>query len=342
VDTAVQSAVSVYQRIRVLAVQMANGTYSNFETKEAAAVEVNQLMEELLTIANYKGATGRPVFGGYKTGNEEQFNPFVPIYGSDPSGNQMITGVQYRGDAGQMMREVSKGEYLSVNIPGNQLFWATNQIITANKDISGYVVETNQSFKIDGKEISVSPGDNINNIIDKINNSGAAVKAARGLNNNLVLETTTPHQLWLENVGSADILVNVGLVNPDSQNPPNNFDPTASISGMSVFDSLIKFRSDLIDHDQEQVGGADLSLIDMGMDNLLHHLAAIGAKHNRLEELEKRTETEKVTVMDLVTKNEGVDYAESIMNFKWLETVHAYALSVGAKTIKPTLMDFLR
>jgi flagellar hook-associated protein 3 FlgL len=30
------------------------------------------------------------------------------------------------------------------------------------------------------------------------------------------------------------------------------------------------------------------------------------------------------------------------MNFKWLESVHDYALSVGAKIIKSTLLDFLR
>jgi flagellar hook-associated protein 3 FlgL len=47
-------------------------------------------------------------------------------------------------------------------------------------------------------------------------------------------------------------------------------------------------------------------------------------------------------VLELLAKTEGIDYPEMIMNFKWLESVHQYALSVGAKTIKPTLMDFLR
>ena len=46
--------------------------------------------------------------------------------------------------------------------------------------------------------------------------------------------------------------------------------------------------------------------------------------------------------MELLAKTEGIDYAETIMNFKWIESVHQYALAVGAKTIKPTLMDFLR
>jgi len=44
----------------------------------------------------------------------------------------------------------------------------------------------------------------------------------------------------------------------------------------------------------------------------------------------------------MLSKTEGIDYAETIMNFKWLESVHQYALAVGAKSIKSTLMDFLR
>lgn len=44
----------------------------------------------------------------------------------------------------------------------------------------------------------------------------------------------------------------------------------------------------------------------------------------------------------MLSKSEGIDYAETIMNFKWLESVHRYALAVGAKSIMPTLMDFLK
>ncbi|HOE21310.1 MAG TPA: flagellar biosynthesis protein FlgL, partial [Spirochaetota bacterium] len=42
------------------------------------------------------------------------------------------------------------------------------------------------------------------------------------------------------------------------------------------------------------------------------------------------------------SKSEGIDFPETIMNFRWLESVHNNALAVGARSIKPTLMDFLR
>jgi flagellar hook-associated protein 3 FlgL len=344
VDSSVQSALRIFQRMRVLAVQGANGIYSSFELKEAAAAEINQLLEELVSIANTKGANGRAIFGGYQTGTEEQPNPFIPVYQTLTAGNQgdAMIGVEYRGDIGRVNREVARGEYMQVNVPGNVLFWATNQILTSNKPADTYTAPNNQSIRIDGKEIMVSAGDNLDIIIDKINNAGLSVRASKGGRNNLIVESTTPHQIWLEDSGSGTVLKDLGLVNSSFPQPPNNIDPTVTVGGMSIFDMAIQLRDDLVRGDQELVGGRDLGLIDLGLENLLRHTSLVGARQNRVDEIWKRSEYEKGNVLELLAKTEGIDYPEMIMNFKWLESVHQYALSVGAKTIKPTLMDFLR
>ncbi|MBN2157815.1 MAG: flagellar hook-associated protein 3 [Spirochaetes bacterium] len=344
VDTSLQSTLRIFQRIRVLTVQGANGIYSSFELKEAAATEVNQLLDELVAIANTKGATGRSVFGGHQTGTEDQPNPFVPIYQTLTAGNQgdAMIGVEYRGNIGKFQREVAKGEYMEVGIPGNEVFWATNQILTSNKDSATYLAPTNQSIKIDGREINISAGDNIDIIIDKINNSGLSVRASKGGRNNIIMESTTPHQIWLEDVGSGTVLKDIGILNPNFPEPPNNIDPTVTIGGMSIFEMIIQLRDDLVRGDQELVGGRDLGLIDMGLENVLKHIASVGAKTNRIDEIEKRTEYDKGNVTAMLSNSEDIDYAETIMNFKWLESVHRYALAVGARTIMPTLMDFLR
>ncbi len=344
VDSSLQSVMRIFQRLRVLTVQGANGIYSSFERKEAAATEINELLEELLAIANSKGATGRPIFGGYQTGTEEIPNPFIGIYQTLTAGNQgdALTGVDYRGNIGKILREVAKGEYMEVNVPGNEVFWATNQILTSNRDASNYTSETNQSIRIDGKEIIISAGDTLDIVIDKINHAGLSVKALKGGRNNLILESLAPHQIWLEDVGSGRVLKDLGLVNTDYPHPPNNYDPTVTVGGMSIFEMVIQLRDDLVRGDLELIGGRDLGLIDMGLDNVLKHIAAIGARQNRIGELAKRAEYDKSNVLAMLSKTEGIDVPETIMNFKWLETVHQYALSVGARTIKPTLMDFLR
>ncbi|HEY1405265.1 MAG TPA: flagellar hook-associated protein 3 [Spirochaetota bacterium] len=343
-DGSLQSITHIFQRIRVLAVQGANGIYSGFERKEAAATEINQLLEELVATANAKDAAGRSMFGGFKTGTQESPNPFVPIYQTLTAGNQgqAMTGVEYRGDIGGLTREVSRGEYMNVNVPGNKVFWATNQVLTSNKDATTYAAATNQTVKIDGVEINISAGDNVDLIIDKINNSGVSVRASKGGRNNMILESTTPHQIWLEDAGAGRVFKDLGLVNSEFPNPPNNIDPTVTVDGQSVFEMVIQLRDDLVRGDLELVGGRDLGLIDSGLENVLKHLAEIGSKQSRVDSLAKRAETEKGNVTEMLSKTEGIDYAESIMNFKWLENVHQYALAVGAKTIRQTLMDFLR
>jgi len=344
VDTAIQSTLRIFQRLRVLTVQGANGIYSSFERKEAAASEINQLLEEVVAIANTKGATGRPIFGGYKTGTEDLPNPFVPVYTTKKEGKMgtAMIGVEYRGDVGEVQREVAKGEYLSVNIPGNKLFWGSNQIVTSSVDGSAYNAKSNQTIKIDGFEVDIAAGDNLDVVIDKINSSGITVKASKGGNNNLIFETTSPRQTWMEDVGSGTVLQDLGLVNSDSIEPPNNINPTATLSGQSIFEMVIQLRDDLVRGDVEVVGGRDLALIDASVDNLLKNIASVGAKQNRIDELSKRGEYNKSNMLELLSKTEGIDMAEEIMNFNWLESVHKYALAVGAKTIKPTLMDFLR
>ncbi len=344
VDQSIQSTLRIFQRLRVLTVQGAHGIYSSFERKEAAATEINELLEEIVNIANSKSATGHPIFGGHMTGTEEQPNPFVPIYQTLTAGNQgdAMIGVEYRGNTGDVLREVSKGEYMAVNVPGNKLFWATNQILTSNKDTSTYTAAANNTIRIDGKEINVSAGDNLDIIIDKINNAGLSVRASKGGRNNIIMESTTPHQIWMEDVGSGTVLQDLGLINSRFPQPPNNMDPTVTVGGMSIFQSVITLRDDLVRGDQELVGGRDLALMDMALENILRHVAGVGAKQSRVDELTRRTENEKGTIMELIAKSEGIDYAEEIMNFKWLESVHQYALAVGAKTIRPTLMDFLR
>jgi flagellar hook-associated protein 3 FlgL len=111
---------------------------------------------------------------------------------------------------------------------------------------------------------------------------------------------------------------------------------------MSVFEAVITIRDDLIRGDVELIGGRDLGLIDMALENVLKHQAEVGAKESRLGELARRSEYEKTNIYDMIAKTEAIDFPEEIMNLKWLDVVHQYALAVGAKSIKPTLMDFLR
>ncbi len=336
----------ILQRIRELTVQASNGIYQGddgFELKEAIASEVDQHLRALIEIANGRDAVRRPLFGGHVVEQE----PFRVIHATVPGlkgleNQEQIVRVEYRGDIGSQMREVERDQYIDVNIPGNRVFWGTNMTVTGGVDTSEYVSTADQSFKIDGTEIRVAAGDTVNDIIDKINRSGIEVKASRIGQDFLSLHTTTPHQIWLEDAEGGTVLRDLGLVNPSETEPPANYAADARGSGMSLFDVVIKLRNDLMAADQLEISGRDLGNLDEALDNVLRYRSQVGARENRLEEHDKRIAWDKTYMTELLSKSEGIDVPETIMNMKWLESVHQYALNVGSRIIRPTLMDFLR
>lgn len=337
---------NIFQRVRVLAVQASNGIYqgdNGFELKNAIAKEIDEHLRALIEISNSSDAVGKPLFGGHVV----ERPPFEPVE-SNIRGlrgiqleNQIIS-VEYRGDIGKMLREVERGEYVDVNLPGNRVFWGTNMTVTGSVDNSSYKSTTDQTFKIDGVEVRVAAGDTIDDIIDKINNSPLEVKASKIGQDYISLHTTSPHQIWLEDMEGGTVLRDIGLVNPGKADPPNNFAETARVSGSNIFDVLIKFRNDLLSADQLEISGRDLGNLDEALNNVLRYRAEIGGRQNRMEEHSKRVAWDKTYMNELLADSEGVDIPEAIMNLKWLESVHNYALNVGARIIKPTLMDFLR
>lgn len=273
--------------------------------------------------------------------------PFEPIV-SNVKGlkglelENQIVGVEYRGDIGKRLLEVERSQYIDVNMPGNQALWGTNFTITGSVDNSGYIASSDQAFKIDGVEIRVQAGDTVDDIIDKINHAGLDVKASKIGQDFVSLHSTAPHQIWLEDMEGGTVLKDIGLVSADRTRPPNNYADTARVSGLSLFDVVIKLRNDLLAGDQLEISGRDLGNLDEALDNVLRHRAQIGARQNRLEEHTKRVSWDKNYMTELLASNEGIDVAETVMNLKWIESVHSYALNVGARIIKPTLMDFLR
>ncbi|MCB1139746.1 MAG: flagellar hook-associated protein 3 [Leptospiraceae bacterium] len=336
----------ILHRVRVLAVQASNGIYqgdSGFELKNAIAKEIDQHLRALIDIANGRDATGRPLFGGHEVDRP----PFEPILSSirglqGIELDNQIVGVEYRGDNGKRLTEVERSQYIDVNLPGNQAFWGTNMTVTGAVDNSGYVSTTDQAFRIDGVEIRVAAGDTIDDIIDKINQAGVEVKASKIGQDYISLSTSEPHQIWLEDMEGGTVLRDIGLISADKSEPPNNFAETARVNGRSIFDVLIKFRDDLIAGDQLEISGRDLGNLDSALENVLRFRAEIGAKQNRMDEHTKRVAWDKTYMQELLAESEGIDVAESIMNLKWLESVHQYALNVGARVIKPTLVDFIR
>ena len=107
-DNVLAQVQTLITRANELAIQGANDTYSSTD-RMAMRIEVNQISENLLSLANTKDAAGQPLFGGF--------------YTQGPAFTEGLDGrVAYQGDLGQHKVEVSDSTQLSTGVDGLTAF----------------------------------------------------------------------------------------------------------------------------------------------------------------------------------------------------------------------------
>lgn len=120
----------------------------------------------------------------------------------------------------------------------------------------------------------------------------------------------------------------------------------ADTDGRTKLGQLLKDISAALEsgttEDMEKLSGDLLGDIDKKIDNLLKVRSKIGAIHNRLEAAQSRNESENLNLNKLLSEREDIDVAEKYMEYSVMATVYQASLSVGAKILQPSLLDYLR
>jgi flagellar hook-associated protein 3 FlgL len=206
-DTYLREANDVMQRMREISIQGANGVYTR-EDMKYMAVEVNELLKELVSLANAVGPDGRQIFGGDKAFTE----PFRIVEGTVQGGEEnMVIRVEYRGAGASRKAEISDGVYSTLDVSGGEAFWAEKMQIFSSFDASNYRVTNPGVFYVDEEAITVNPGDTVQGIAAKINESGAPVKAfIDPETNGIALEGTSAHFIRLEDGQDSQVLQESG------------------------------------------------------------------------------------------------------------------------------------
>lgn len=325
------------QRIRELAVTGATGTFTKADTA-AMAAEVDQLLKEIVNLANARGPDGDFLFAGDKARTE----PFRATVGYAPgAGTATVVGVEYLGGLGSPQAEIGEAAYLPMNLAGDEVFWAERQRIAGGSDASNYRVLSPSSIFIDGHEVALKPGDTVQAIIAKINDSGASVKASLDPRiNALTLEGTQAHRLRLEDGQGGEVLAELGVLS--GSRVPSDYAPTARVSGGSLFDAVIALRDALNAGDHIEIGGRVLASVDAGMDNMARRLAQAGSVMERLDSARLRLNKEIPDVTALLAGEKGLDFAQAVTDMKMMEYAHQASLRLAGRVLPQTLLDFLR
>jgi flagellar hook-associated protein 3 FlgL len=339
VDAYLREGNDILQRIRELSVQGATGTYAKEDLKYMA-VEINELLKELVSLSNAIGSDGKQLFAGDKAFTE----PFRIVEGNVPGGGEaMVVRVEYRGAGSGRKAEITGRTYTNLDLGGGEAFWAEKMQIYSTSDATDYRVPADSAVYVDGYEIPVTVGDTVQAIAAKINDSPAPVKAyidpeTKGL----ALEGTNPHLIRLEDRQGSRVLRDLGIIAANSDPGAPNWHPGARVSGGSVFDMVIRLRDALFRGDSEFAGSQGIGGMDLALSNIQTHLTVNGSRQERAEQTWERLNQEIPNVTAALSREAGLDVATAATELSMMQFAHRAALQTAAKILPPTLLDFLR
>ncbi|WP_294427718.1 flagellar hook-associated protein 3 [uncultured Treponema sp.] len=332
------NSLEIMQRVRELAVTGSNGIYTKDDMRNMA-VEVNELLGELLQNANAVAPDGNSLFAGTNT-NIRAFD--VDMGAIEGSTVPLISAVHYNGSIDQNKVEVDENKYITVESAGNRIFWAEPQRLFGGRDSREWQAQQDSVISVDGQKINVESGDNVYSLMAKINSSGAAVKASLDpVTHGLNLSTTDARQLWLEDV-SGSALNELGIIKDSSQRPPYNIGDSVRVTGGSLFDTVIALRDAMFAGDNEEIGGRVLASLDSGINTLVTRVAKSGSEYERLQNDMTRNSAVALNVTGQISREGDLDLTKAITDEKMLEYTQNATLSTAGKMYSSTLLNYMR
>ena len=335
------SAVSLVQRARELAVQAANGIFTQ-EDMRMMGVEINEMLREAVSISNATGPDGRQLFAGDRAFTE----PFRAVEGMVDGGREsVVIRVEYRGSGASRSTEVSDGTFVDLDLSGGEAFWAERMQVFSTVDATGYRVAEAGAFFLNGIEIPVSVGDTLPSIVARINDSPAPVRAfidpaTRGLS----LEGTAPGLIRAEDGSQgATVLRDLGIIRGNMDSGVTLWDETRSrVAGGSMFDMFTRLRDAMFRGDSEFVGGQGIAGMDAALGNLAARIAEIGSRQERVATVWTRLNREIPDTRSYIARETGVDLMAAATELNMMDLAHRAGLQTTARLLPVSLLDFIR
>lgn len=115
--------------------------------------------------------------------------------------------------------------------------------------------------------------------------------------------------------------------------------------GTEVLNHLLEIKQHLdsgTPEDQAWLSSTGLEYIDTDHNNILQSQTALGTRMSAYDMALNMMEGQNVIITGDVAANEDLDIPRAIIDFKNSENIYKTALSVGARIMPPSLVDFLK
>ncbi len=161
---------------------------------------------------------------------------------------------------------------------------------------------------------------------------------------------TRPYSLgavdtYAGNGGSVARVIGVGVsvnVNVSAQNLLGEGQGAADNKLLDVMRDIAENLRGGTVADAQALRGTDLERLDTNLDELTRVRAVVGATANRLEAAGGRLDELEESGLDLLSKTEDVDIAETLVTYSNQKAAYEAALKTGANIVQVSLLDFLR
>jgi len=306
--------------------QIISGIYDD-DARKRAAEGINEILEQTVMSANSKHMN-QYIFGGSDTASA----PYVV----QRDGDGKITGVTYQGGSDSRNIEMAPGVQSSVFYVGDDIFRSDErscpQFIldntgaaagTGTSSVSGYIwLEITQPG---------GPGTPYRLSIDDDPTNYTEVTVPPGDTNTVVTHAQTGEVLYVD---TSAISTGIDLVSV-----PGTHD---------VFNTLITIR-DMLENERgfsnaqvQQMGDKALESLDEVSNLLLQTSVALGSKIGFLDSLKDSVEAVKFNAEDDVARLEDADIAQIAVDLSRREVLYQMSLSVAARLMSMSLLDFIR
>ena len=326
VDTNLQNLSTIRISANELLIQASSDVLGSSDS-EAIALEIDEMKEELLSLANQQDANGSFIFGGVKTKTQ----PF----------QKNINGIiEYKGDAGTTSLSISETMVVETSVDGESLFQnikgtsgvtvsmftmlenISNSIRTATSAVHATKADTYAEFEITNRDygtwsfditghggtanISVElTGDDPADIIKAINNANIGITASQS--------STNPKKIKLDSTQQGIIEIkNLEIPNiKTAQKVPTSFitfDPLdASGNKVGHYQTL---------YDNNQLTTSQLNNIADTQVHIANFRGEVGSKLNLLERQNTNLSERDLAIKKDLSDLEDADLAALVTDLK--------------------------
>lgn len=326
-ENVLKEITSVLQDVHQTTVSAGNASYSDADRK-ARATELRSHLESLVTLANATDDKGQFLFSGYQANTK----PFV----------QTGQNVQYAGDQGQRLTQVSSSRQLAVS--------------DAGADVFERIKNGNGVFKTAADSQNTGTGViDVGSVINPTSLTGDDYEINFTVTNGVttfdVVNTTTGASVSAGNSYSNSHAISFDGMQLNIKGEPANGDKfTVSPSNnQSIFATVSKVITALETPSSGQPGGTRLtnilgeSLQDIknGLEHVLAKQTSIGARLQEIDTLDSVGSDQDIQFQQSLAELQGVDFAKAISDLQRQQLYLQAAQQSYIKVSGLTLFNFL-